>query len=232
MTAPTTEPKVRDLPKDERPLDKLRERNPRDLSVADLLSLILGPGNARRSGLELARNVMGSVKGHLSELTKKSIWDLMQIPGISRAKASSITAFAELSRRRETEDAVVKIQLNNSDSCYAFLRPAFRDLDHEEFGVMFFDQHNQLIEFEIVSKGGITATLVDPRLIFKKALNYTAVSLVVAHNHPSGKVAPSRADQILTQRLVEGGNYLDIKLNDHIIVTENGYYSFANEGML
>jgi len=232
VIATSIEPVIPDLPKDDRPRDKLRERNPRDLSNADLLSLLIGPGNARRSGLEVARNVLASVKGRLSDLTKKSIWELMQIPGIGMAKASSIFAFAELSRRRETEEAVEKIQLNNADSCFAYLRPIFRDLDHEEFGVLFFDQANHLINFEIVSIGGITATFVDPRLIFKKALNYNAVSVVVAHNHPSGQTRPSRADEILTRKLVEGASYLDIKLNDHIIVTENGYYSFANAGML
>jgi DNA repair protein RadC len=232
VIATSIEPVIPDLPKDERPRNKLRERNPRDLSNSDLLSLLIGPGNGRRSSFDLARNVLASVKGRLSDLTKKSIWELMQIPGIGMAKASSIFAFAELSRRRETEEAVEKIQLNNADSCFAYLRPIFRDLDHEEFGVLFFDQANHLINFEIVSIGGITATFVDPRLIFKKALNYNAVSVVVAHNHPSGQVRPSRADEILTQRIAEGASYLDIKLNDHIIVTENGYYSFANEGML
>lgn len=232
MIAPPIEPRIRDLPKDERPRDKLRERRPRDLSDADLLNLLIGPGNGRCSGIDLAQRVLASVKGQLSDLTKKSIWDLMQIPGIGRAKAGAIYAFAELSRRRETEEALEKIQLNDAASCVAYLRPIFRDLDHEEFGVLFFDQANHLINFEIVSIGGITATYVDPRLIFKKALNYNAVSVVAAHNHPSGQTRPSRADEILTQRLVEGAKYLDIKLNDHIIVTENGYYSFANEGML
>jgi DNA repair protein RadC len=232
MIAPSIEPVIPDLPKDERPRDKLRERNPRDLSDAELLSLLIGPCNGRRSGLELARNVLASVKGRLSDLTKKSIWDLMQIPGIGMAKASAIFAFGELSRRREAEEAVEKIQLNSAASCVAYLRPIFRDLDHEEFGALFFDQANHLINFEIVSVGGITATYVDPRLIFKKALSYNAVSVVVAHNHPSGQTRPSRADEILTQRLEEGARYLDLKLHDHIIVTENGYYSFANEGML
>jgi DNA repair protein RadC len=232
MIAPSIEPVIPELPKDERPRDKLREKNPRDLSNADLLSLLIGPGNARRSSLELAQNVLASVKGRLSDLTKKSVWDLMQIPGIGMAKASGIFAFAELSRRREAEEAVEKIQLNSAASCVAYLRPIFRDLDHEEFGALFFDQANHLINFEIVSVGGITATFLDPRLIFKKALSYNAVSVVVAHNHPSGQTRPSRADELLTQRLAEGASYLDIKLNDHIIVTENGYYSFANEGIL
>ncbi len=232
MIAPPKEPRIKDWPKGDRPRDKLRERKPRDLSNADLLSLLIGPGNARCSGLELARKVLASVKGRLSDLTKKSIWDLMQIPGIGRAKASAIYAFAELSRRRETEEALEKIQLKDTSTCAAFLRPMFRDLDHEEFGVIFLDQANHLINFEIVSVGGITATYVDPRLIFKKALAYNAVSVIVAHNHPSGQTRPSRADEILTTRLLEGANYLDIKLLDHIIIAENGHFSFANEGLL
>lgn len=232
MIAPSKEPRIRDWPIGDRPRDRLREKRPRDLSNAELLTLLIGPGNAQCTGLELARKVLASVKGRLSDLTKKSISDLMQIPGIGRAKAGTIYAFAELSRRRETEEAAEKIQLSNAESCAAYLRPMFRDLDHEEFGVLFLDQANHLINFEIVSAGGITATYVDPRLIFKKALSYNAVSVVVAHNHPSGQTRPSRADELLTQRLVEGAKYLDIKLLDHIIVTEHGYFSFANEGMV
>lgn len=232
MIATSIEPAIPDLPKDERPRDKLRERTPRDLSNVDLLSLLIGSGNGRRSSLELAQNVLASVKGRLSDLTKKSIWELMQIPGIGRAKAGAIFAFGELSRRRETEEAVEKIQLNNAESCFNYLRPIFRDLDHEEFGVLFFDQANHLLNFEIVSVGGITATFVDPRLILKKALSYNAVSLIVTHNHPSGQTRPSRADELLTHKISEGAGYLDIKLSDHIIVAENGYYSFANNGLL
>jgi DNA repair protein RadC len=202
------------------------------MSNAELLALLIGPGKARSSCLELACKVLASVKGRLSDLSKKSIWDLMQIPGIGRAKASAIYAFAELSRRRETEAALERIELKDASKVAAFLRPIFRDLDHEEFGVLFLDQANDLIDFEIVSQGGITSASVDPRLIFKKALARNAVGIIVAHNHPSGNTMPSPGDKDLTQKLMTGSKYVYIKLLDHIIITEKTYYSFADEGLL
>jgi DNA repair protein RadC len=229
---PFKEPRIRDWPTDDRPRDKLRERNARYLSNADLLSMLIGPGNARCNGLELTRRVLASAKNRLSELSKKSIWDLMQIPGIGRAKASAIYAFAELSRRRQAEEGLEKFQLKNTPSAADFIRPLLADLDHEEFGALFLDNANHVINFEIVSQGGITAMYIDPRIVFKKALLYNAVSIIVAHNHPSGQLTPSKADEVLTQRLVDGARYLDIKFLDHIIVGDNGYYSFAEKGIL
>lgn len=229
---PLTKPRLRDWPTDDRPRDKLREKRTRDLSNAELLALLIGPGNARCNGLDLARKVLASVRGRLSELTKKSIPDLMRIPGIGSAKASAIYAFAELSRRRQAEEGLEKFHVKDTATAADYIRPLLRDLDHEEFGVLYLDQANHAINFEIVSQGGITATYIDPRIIFKNALAYNAVSIIVAHNHPSGQTKPSRADEILTQRIVEGSKYLDIKLLDHIIVTESGYFSFAAEGLL
>jgi DNA repair protein RadC len=232
MIAPSKEPTISDWATCDGPRDRLLKREPRYLSNVDLLATLIGPGNARCNGLELARRVLASAKGRLSELSKKSIPELMQIPGIGRAKASAIFAFAELSRRRQAEEGLERFHAKDTASTAAFIRPLLRDLDHEEFAVLFLDQANRVINFEIVSVGGITATFVDPRLICKKALLYNAVSIIVAHNRPSGQVRPSRADEILTQRIADGAKYLDIKLHDHIIVGEDGYFSFAAEGML
>jgi DNA repair protein RadC len=216
---------------DDRPRDKLREQKPRYLSNVELLAMLIGPGNARYNGLELARKVLASARDRLSELTKKSITEPMQIYGIGRAKASAIYAFAELSRR-QAEEGLEKFHVKDTASAASFIRPLLRDLDHEEFGVLFLDSANQVINFEIVSRGGMTATYVDPRVIFKKALEYSAVSLIVAHNRPCGKPKPGRGDEILIQRLVDAAKYLDIKLVDYLIVGESGYYSFAEEGKL
>ncbi|HET6256671.1 MAG TPA: DNA repair protein RadC [Puia sp.] len=232
MITPSKEPRIQNRPKDDSLRECLPERMPREMSNAELLALLIGPGKARSSCLELACKVLASVKGRLSDLSKKSIWDLMQIPGIGRAKASAIYAFAELSRRRETEAALERIELKDASKVAAFLRPIFRDLDHEEFGVLFLDQANDLIDFEIVSQGGITSASVDPRLIFKKALARNAVGIIVAHNHPSGNTMPSPGDKDLTQKLMTGSKYVYIKLLDHIIITEKTYYSFADEGLL
>jgi DNA repair protein RadC len=229
---PSQEARIREWPVDERPREKLQNVNSRYLSNADLLAMLIGPGNARCNGLELARKVLASTGDRLSELTKKSIKELMQIHGIGRAKASAIYAFAELSRRRQAEEGLERFRVKDTASAAAYIRPFFRDLDHEEFGVLFLDNANQVIHFEIVSRGGITGVYIDPRIIFKKALLYSAVSIIVAHNHPSGNLNPSRTDEILTERLVEAATYLDIKLHDHLIVTENGFYSFAAEGKL
>jgi DNA repair protein RadC len=229
---PLTEPRIRDWPKDDRPRDKLREKRARDLSNVELLAVLIGPGNARCNGLELARKVLASVKGRLSELTKQSILDLMRIPGIGKAKASAIYAFAELSRRRQAEEGLEKFQVKETRTAAAFIRPLLGDLDHEEFGVMFLNSANELINFEVVSIGGITATYIDPRIIFKKALEYNATGLIMGHNRVGGPAIPRRQDEILNQRLIDAAKYLDIKLLDYIIVTENGYYSFAAEGKL
>ena len=211
---------------------KIMMQEARHLTNAELIAMIIGPGSARYNCSELATQVLSSARNRLSELTKMTVRDLMRIPGIGRAKANALYAFAELSRRRQAEEGLEKLNIRGTQSAEAFVRPLLKDLNCEEFGVLFLNQVNKVITFEIISKGGITATFVDPRIIFKKAIELNAVSIIVAHNHPSGNSNPSRADDILTNRICEGAKYLDIKFLDHIIVAENGYYSYLAEGRL
>jgi len=211
---------------------KMYENRVEALTNAELLSLLIGPGNEKCNALGLARNILSKCQGNLQELGKYSMRDFMRVKGIGRAKASSIIASLELSRRRQAREALEGAVIGTTEAAVRFLQPLLADYNHEEFGVMFLDTSLRLIKFEIVSKGGITATTVDPRIIFKIALAINATSIIVCHNHPSGNENPSRADKLLTTKIDEGAKYMNIKLLDHIIIAGTTYYSFAKNGQL
>ncbi|MEO5500802.1 MAG: DNA repair protein RadC, partial [Ginsengibacter sp.] len=156
----------------------------------------------------------------------------MKIPGIGEAKAITITAALELGRRRQSAMPLDKIQIGDSSKLASFLKTSLKDYQHEVFAVVFLNRANKINHFEVLSSGGISHTIVDPRIIFKKALEAKATSVVLCHNHPSGNLKPSRADEELTQKLKSAGKLLDIQVLDHLIVSDEGYYSFADEGMM
>ena len=184
--------------------------------------------------MELSREILRNTRNNLQTLAKSSVQDLLRLKleGFGIAKAAAVIAAFELGRRRQAGLSAEKPILTDTKAAALYIQPLLADYPQEVFGVLYLDQANHLKHFEQVSKGGITATYVDPRLIFKIALREEAVSLIVCHNHPSGNLRPSRADEILTNRIKEGANYLDIKLLDHIIVGPHGYFSFAGEGLL
>ncbi|HEX4875346.1 MAG TPA: DNA repair protein RadC, partial [Chitinophagaceae bacterium] len=171
-------------------------------------------------------------KDNLSELGRLTIKDLMKIKGIGEAKAITIAAALELGRRRQSAAALEKTIISSSRDTAAFLQSRLRDMQHEVFAVVFLNRANKINHFEIISEGGITGTVADPRIILKKALEHNAVSIILSHNHPSGSLKPSRADEQLTSKIKEAARFLDITVIDHIIVSETGYYSFADEGLL
>jgi DNA repair protein RadC len=184
--------------------------------------------------MALSRELLHDHRHNLQTLAKSTVKDLLKLKleGLGKAKASAIVAAFELGRRRHAGLSPEKPIFKDTKAAALYVQPLLGDLPYEVFAVLYLDQANGLINFELPSKGGITATFVDPRLIFRTALRENAVSIIVCHNHPSGNLRPSLADEMLTTRIKEGANYLDIKLLDHIIVGPHGYFSFAGEGLL
>lgn len=224
--------RVRHWDRQDRPRDRLYEKKPYELATAELLAMIIGPGNAQCNGLQLAQNVLASCNHQLSELSKRSVGELMKIRGIGRTKASAIVAFAELSRRREIEKAVEKECLKSSTDTAAYLSPRFRDLNYEAFGVLFLNSAGQIIKFEMVSAGGISSTTVDIRLVLKNALLIQAISIIACCNRVAGPPKVESADSRLASQLHSAARHLDIKVLDYIIIGENSYHSMADNDQL
>ncbi len=217
---------------EDRPREKLRSMGAGSLSDAELLAILIQNGTREKSALDLGKELMIKSKNNLVELGRLSIRELMKIRGIGMAKAISIAAALELGRRRLATESLDKPLVTSSSSVARFLQARFRDLPHEIFAVVFLNRANKIIHFEIVSSGGITGTVADPRIILKKALEEEAVSLILCHNHPSGSLKPSRADEELTLKIKEASRFFDIKVLDHVIVSSEGYFSFADEGLI
>jgi DNA repair protein RadC len=223
---------IRDWAPDDRPREKLLTKSAANLSDAELISILLKSGTPKSSALELAREVMVLSQNNLQELGKLSAKEIMQVKGIGSAKAATLVAALELGRRRQSGVSLEKLVVKDSSAMARYLQAMLKDYQQEVFGVVFLNRSNRVNHFEIISKGGITGTVADPRVILKKALEEDAVSLILCHNHPSGSIRPSRADEELTAKIKEAARFLDIKILDHIIVSEYGYYSFADEGII
>jgi len=223
---------IKNWAKDERPREKLLEHGAETLSNSELLAILINHGTKNKSAIELAKEIMEAGKNNLQELGKLTVKELMKIKGIGEAKAITIAASLELGRRRQATEALEKKTVTSSADIAAFLQSKIKDNRREVFGVLFLNRANKINHFEIISEGGITGTVADPRIILKKALEEDAVNIVLAHNHPSGSLKPSRADEDLTRKIKEAAKYFDINVIDHIIVSELGYYSFADEGLL
>ena len=217
---------------DDRPREKLFSKGPTALSDSELLAILINTGNKNKSAVDLAKDVLKLGKDNLNELGKLSVTDLMKIKGIGEAKAITLAAALELGRRRQASLSLLKATVKTSGDIAEYLRLMLKDNSTEVFAVVFLNKANRINSFEIVSKGGITGTVADPRVILKKALEVDATSIVLCHNHPSGSLKPSRADEELTLKIKEAARYLDIRVMDHIIVSEDGFFSFSDEGIL
>ncbi|RYZ49311.1 MAG: DNA repair protein RadC, partial [Sphingobacteriales bacterium] len=178
------------------------------------------------------REILLISENNLQELGKLSLKEMMKVKGVGEAKAATLIAALELGRRRQSGPSLDKLVVKDSGGMAKYLQAMLKDYQQEVFGVVFLNRSNRVNHFEIISKGGITGTVADPRIILKKALEEDAVSLILCHNHPSGSIKPSRADEELTAKIKEAARFLDIKVLDHIIVSEYGYYSFADEGVI
>ena len=223
---------IKEWAKDDRPREKLLSSGAENLSHSELLAILIHNGTREKTAVDLAKEVLRLGKDNLAELGKLTVKELMKIKGIGEAKAITIAAALELGRRRQAATALEKPVVSASTDIARFLQAKLKDHRREVFGVLFLNRANKINHFEIVSEGGITGTVADPRVILRKALEEDAVSIILCHNHPSGNLKPSRADEQLTAKIKEAAAYFDIKVLDHIIVSEDGYYSFADEGIL
>lgn len=216
----------------DRPREKMIQQGPASLSDSELIAILLQTGSAEKSALDLARELLAQCRHNLSELGRFSTTDYQRIKGVGQAKATLLAAALELGKRREASRALEKPVMSSSHAVAGYLRQVIRDYPFEVFGVLLLNQANKVLHFELVSQGGLTGTVADPRIIFKKALEYGATGVILCHNHPSGNTNPSQADKLITQKLKSAGEQLDIRVLDHVIIAESGYYSFADEGLI
>ena len=216
----------------DRPREKLLQKGKEALTDAELLAILIGSGNKNESAVALCQRILSSVSNNLNSLGKLTIQQLLSFKGVGEAKALSIIAAMELGRRRRIEEASVLKKVTSSASVFEQFQPVLGDLPHEEFWILYLNNANNILQKAQISKGGITGTLVDVRLVIKKALEIGATSLILAHNHPSGTLKPSKADLALTKKMTLAANSLDLKVLDHLIITEKAYFSFADENLL
>lgn len=217
---------------EDRPREKMMQHGPNILSNTELLAILINNGHKKKSAVELAREVMELSNNNLTELGRLSLQQIKSVKGIGEAKAIAIAAALELGRRRLLTEPMERAVIRTSNDIAQYLRPMLKDYPYEVFAVIFLNRANKVKHFEVISKGGITATVADPRIILKKAVDTEATSIILCHNHPSGNLKPSRADIILTSKIKQAASYFDIEIADHIIVSEDGYYSFADSNML
>ena len=223
---------IKNWSQDDQPREKLLNKGKAALSDAELVAILIGSGNRDESAVALCKRILASVDNNLSELGKLSIKQLTAFKGIGEAKAITIAAALELGRRRRGEKALEKKKITSSTSVFELMQPIIGELQHEEFWIIYLNNSNKVIQKNQLSKGGITGTLVDVRLVLKNALEVGATGLILAHNHPSGTLKPSAADKQITNKLKAAAQSLDIKVLDHLIITEKAYFSFADETIL
>lgn len=218
---------------DDRPREKMLLKGTDALSNAELLAIIINNGTKEKSAVDVAKELLAAVGNDLHRLGRLSVKEIvkLKVKGIGEAKAVAIAAALEVGIRRDAADNKKEVVLQSRDVA-EFLRAKLKYMKREVFVVVFLNRANKIMHHEIISEGGITGTVADPRIILKKALEHDAVNIILCHNHPSGSIKPSRQDEELTQKIKEAARYLDIKVMDHIIVSEEGYYSFADEGLL
>ncbi|HCQ14245.1 DNA repair protein RadC [Flavobacterium sp.] len=216
---------------DDRPREKFLLKGKSSLSDSELLAILIGSGSRNESAVQLCQRILASANNNLNQLGKLSIAQLTEFKGIGEAKAITIAAALELGRRRRSEDAEELKIINSSKAVFEIMQPIIGELPHEEFWILYLNNSNKVIHKAQLSKGGITGTVVDSRIVFKTAFEQNATSIILTHNHPSGKLAASQADIEITKRLKLAGEQLEILILDHIIITETGYYSFQDDGI-
>ncbi|HZW78421.1 MAG TPA: DNA repair protein RadC [Flavobacteriaceae bacterium] len=223
---------IKNWNEDDRPREKLLLKGRLALSDAELIAILIGSGSRNESAVALSQRILAKASNNLNALGKFTIEQLMTFKGIGEAKAVTIAAAMELGRRRRAEERLVHPKLTSSRAVYEFFLPFLAELPHEEFWMVMLNNSNRVIRAVQISKGGITGTYVDVRVVFKEAVSMNAVGIIIAHNHPSGMLKPSDADIRLTKKIKAAGEILDIRLLDHVIITENTYFSFADEHLL
>ena len=217
---------------DDRPREKMLLKGKNVLSDAELIAILIGSGNRKESAVDLSKRILSDHNNDLYRLGITSLSELQKYNGIGEAKAISIAAALELGRRRKETERKEVVTIVSSQSAFEVLRPYFQDLQHEEFWTIHLNRANRVLVCENLSKGGIAGTVVDPKLVFKRALELQSSSIILAHNHPSGNLKPSQQDNDITKKLSDGGKILDINIFDHLIVNDYQYFSFADDGIL
>ena len=223
---------IKQWDEDDQPREKLLLKGKGALSNAELVAILIGSGNREESAVELSKRILASIDNSLNELGKLTVDELIKFKGIGEAKAISILTALELGRRRKLEEALKKPKITSSRSVFDVMQPIIGELPHEEFWIIFLNNANKIQLKMQLSKGGITGTLVDARLVFKRAIELSSTGIILCHNHPSGTLKPSTSDIHLTKKIKKGGEVLDIKVLDHVIITEKDYFSFADENMM
>jgi DNA repair protein RadC len=226
-----TNTSIKSWSEEDRPREKLQLQGKSALSDAELLAILLSTGTIGINAIQLSEDILSSVSGNISELGRRSIKELMKFKGIGEAKAITIVAALELGRRRQMSDIAQRSVITCARDVYETLLPQLIDLPYEEFWILLLNNSNNIINKHKISVGGVTATVVDAKLVFKPAIEALATSIILVHNHPSGKLEPSKQDIDLTRKLKEAGKSLDIAILDHVIISHSGFYSFADNGI-
>ena len=223
---------IKSWAEEDRPREKLLDKGRQVLSEAELIAILIGSGNRNETAVELSRRILADVGNNLNELGKLNVKELCKFKGIGDAKAISIVAALELGRRRKEAEIVKHDKITTSADVFDIMRANMVDLPHEEFWLLILNRANKVIKKELISRGGIAGTVVDNKIIFKTAVEHYASSIIICHNHPSGNLKPSEADIKITKSIKEAGKIMEIPLLDHVIITDTGFYSFADEGLM
>jgi DNA repair protein RadC len=223
---------IKSWAEEDRPREKLSLKGKNSLSDAELIAILIGSGNKNETAVELSKKILSSTNNDLNQLAKLSIADLTKFNGIGEAKAISIIAALELGRRKKSTDKILKPTIKSSQSAYEEIAEFLSDLPHEEFWVIYLNRKNEVLKKINISKGGVSGTVADSKIIFKNAIDSLASAIILCHNHPSGNLKPSEADLKLTKKMKEIGTLMDTPVLDHLIIGENNYLSFADEGLI
>ena len=223
---------IKSWAEEDRPREKLLEKGRHVLTEAELIAILLRAGSRNESAVELSRRILASVGNNLNDLGKLGVKELVKFKGMGEAKAISVMAALELGRRRKETEAVKKEKIGTSQDVYTIMKRIMIDLPHEEFWILILNRANFVIKKEMISRGGVAGTVVDTKIIFKAAIENYASSIIICHNHPSGNLKPSEADVKITKTIRDAGKIMDIPLLDHVIITDEAFYSFADEGGL
>lgn len=223
---------IKSWAEEDRPREKLLLKGRAALSDAELLAILIGSGTKELTAVDVCKSILHQQNQDLNQLAKLSVNDLMKFRGIGEAKAITIVAALELGRRRKNQEREEKVKITHSGVIYDLMKPFLLDLNYEEFWIVLLNRGNIVIKTQQISAGGVSGTVVDPKIIFKHALENVASALVLVHNHPSGQLRPSESDIKITRKLKGAGELLEINVIDHLIFTNEGYFSFADEGLM
>lgn len=216
----------------DRPREKMMKLGKHNLTESELIAILIRTGTKEKNAVDVAKELLAKFKNDLTQLARVSVKDLSSVKGMGNVKAITVIAALELGRRRREAEGMKKAVIQTSKDAADILLPELSDLNHEKFILLLLNRNNAVVDKFEVSNGGVAGTVVDPKIVFKRAIDYHASGLILAHNHPSGNLKPSEEDIKLTKKLWDAGEFLEVSVLDHIIIGGNNYYSFADEGIM